>query len=62
MFAAHRGRGAGGGAQAGSSVRAWHEEQRPRPQHHRRQGDPRARAVLQGEGPGGAETGVAAGA
>lgn len=50
--AAHRGRGAGGGSQAEGSVRARHEEQRPRPQHHLRQGDPRARAILQGEGPG----------
>lgn len=50
--AAHRGRGAGGDPPAEGAVRARHAEQRPRPQHRRRQGDPRARAVLQGEGPG----------
>lgn len=61
--AAHRGRGAGGDPPAESAVRARHAEQRPRPQHHRRQGDPRTRAVLQGEGPGWrAETRAAVGA
>lgn len=47
---ANRSCGAGGNSQVKSSVRARHEEQRPRPQHHRCQGDPRARAILQGEG------------
>lgn len=47
--AAHRGHGARGDTAPQGLVRARHEEQRPRPEHRRRQRHPRARAVLQGE-------------
>lgn len=49
-LAAHRGRGAGGDTAPQGLVRARHEEQRPRPEHRRRQRHPGARALLQGEG------------